>query len=706
MRGAISEMEPSFDLKQWLRDVDISGADKSLDTEAARLFLLNNALINDETGPILAALIISSDGDCGIDAFRDLARCSDPRLAMMAILNILYVLREDNLEDCEFTIPLRPDDPGGEHLTLCKADMPAECDVRAKIAALMPEMTYVFLEKVSDGDFCCDFLTFLLTILMDLSSAETRSSSEIIDLRRVVPTERFLKAIMRVWKRPEYHQHLTETEGDNSLKLGFLVSCYLKCLSTTATDCYDGLSISDTVSSESDEEAVGISALIAMDEWTIKFIIMRMYDGTSSDHERSYLASVLNECACHSSLFKMKLLRNGGLPMITYVMNKSQYASRDEVCFMSLDESAQMMKAAMPQILLLITLADKVLPKHPKPGEGIWLENRQLVITRDLCQVLAAACRFGLRLVVLGRFGNTSEGHMKRIAVISVVSKLMALVWRAGIAVLFQEYPPSLRALRDACIVLFEAPYETVQEACVQIDSTWEEVSSQSELSTLRIGLKGCRELSRNAVLWDSRREQYTNDSFGTLDRTGGICEACLMAPETDLKACGMCKKVFYCSREDQHAHWKGGHRCECAFLRNCVEGCSFVVEEDGCIHGLVTREVGTQGGRLPFEGVLSGQRKELLALGFRLPGVLVEHLGVETERRYYTASQMLFDIAERSDGSLREVNVRVAATVLGVADWSCMVYNGRDGTEEGFGRLSIVFSGSDDSFSLSATLL
>jgi hypothetical protein len=45
-------------------------------------------------------------------------------------------------------------------------------------------------------------------------------------------------------------------------------------------------------------------------------------------------------------------------------------------------------------------------------------------------------------------------------------------------------------------------------------------------------------------------------------------CDYCLESSE-DLKTCSRCKNAYYCSKEHQTLHWKGGHKSECNSIPN-----------------------------------------------------------------------------------------------------------------------------------------
>ena len=51
--------------------------------------------------------------------------------------------------------------------------------------------------------------------------------------------------------------------------------------------------------------------------------------------------------------------------------------------------------------------------------------------------------------------------------------------------------------------------------------------------------------------------------SWQECERAEGLEES----RETRFKACGQCRRVYYCSKECQRLHWKRTHRHECADL-------------------------------------------------------------------------------------------------------------------------------------------
>lgn len=686
-----------FDLKAWVREVDISGADESLDKEAARLLVLNDALVNNESGPILCALIITAEAGKGLDALVELADCSEPRLAMMAVVNLLNTLSEDNLENCEFSLPTNVDSSEGPDLTIRSSDFPSDELVQARAVPATVRLADLFLKRVAAGDFCCDFLTFLLTALMDLSVKCRKRSPDLFLQLSTATDETFLKTIMRTWKASSQHLHRSESEGDASLNLGFLVSCYLQSLVLSREE---QTRIFDETSSESSDEESGLLSLIKLGDWGIKFVLMRIYSSSSTETERAHLFSVLQDCAKRDTTYGVECLRQSTLTALSYAGNSPLLSLMQSNRMLSIEETAVLKETVTSQVLFLITLVNVVTSEHVTPGTGIWLDNKQSKITMELATALSAVGKRALQLVILAQFPLTAHGQLQRKMVTSVVSKLLSVIWKTSLAVLFREYRQSLQLLRRAFQNVLRDIGETTEQICPARGTMWSQLCANAEMAPLRIGVAACKRLAITASEWDAERLDISHPQLTLSSRIRSsrcICEHCLELFSTP-KACARCGAVKYCSIEHQRAHWEKGHKSECLFLRNCLEGTSVTVS-NGRLQGLF--RIRNDSGRMAFSSFMEGQRQELLILSFRLPGLMEEKVGGGV--RYLHFAQKMREVAAYVNaGLLSEADLSAVWALMQVCDNSCMLYSSRS---EDSMTLSLISSGDELSQSFSVAL-
>lgn len=616
-------IQGNFNLRQWLLDADTSGVDESLDEEGKRLFVLNDALANPDYGPVLTGLIVTAEHGCGLDALTELADCSEPRLAMMAIVNMLNVLANENLADMEFVIPDASSTPGSE-LSVSRDDLPSEELVRSKAAKSMLRMSKLFIERATADDFCPDFLTFLLTALMNISMhSEGKEPDQTQADVASIPTEQFLKAILRTWKTPELSNHRSETDNQGSFKLGFLITCYLKSL------CITGGNASGHFAHESTPvDAVhptGVPAIIKIGDWAVKFIIMRLYGPLVTAIERAQLFTVLHHCANQSEEFTKTMIRESVLTAIwrTSAVEDSNFPDSGT---MSSAETTAYLKTTIPPVVLLNYVADYLLADIAVPGSGIWFENKQSRVTMWLARACMSIVKHGMRMVLLSDFPSSEEGCAQSAAVISLVSKLISHVWKAGVCVLFRNYNNAQGPLRQTCIHLFELLNTSVNTFCQQRNLVWDEVSRLNTMTTLQIGVNACNALKQNVDIWFRVRDGGSIEEIEFIECDNDeLCEWCLSVSETPLLTCCECGKVAYCSHEHQRAHWNHGHKAECQLFGNCLEGSSFLCSRAGRLCGLRKGSTTGVNREAPFCGFAEEQSKELLVLGYRLPGVLVE---------------------------------------------------------------------------------
>lgn len=671
-----------FSVWDWLQAQDISCVDESLDADAARLLLLNNAIL-EEGGQVLAALIVTASDENGLHVLADLANGSEPRLAIMAILNLLYVLKTSKLEHAEFIVSLSPDaDPNGaSEMTLSQADMPSEALVATKISLVMPEIACVFIQNVVQGDFCCDFLIGLLTLLMDLSQ-QVGKTTEVAALNEKIPTITFLKCIMRTWKHADLHQHVSETEGHSNMTLGFLVTCYLKSLCLETSPALD-TDISDI---QPEGDFVGIEALTHMGDWAIRFIAMRMYDHSASNVERSYLAGVLQHCAVRDKLFADSMLRLSILPAISFAMDSLHSPTLQHQADISELSMLDLSQICFSFIPLLVSLVDRLLPIHITPSSGIWLNNKQGVISISLCKALRSAYKCAVQLLVFSSLQESVEGKLRKLKAIYVFSKLAVQIWRCGAAVLFRQYSTRFQKIREAYVGLFKELQLVIEDCCTRKEAVWKHLLSSEEMLPVRVILAACHELAKY--------ESGVKDNF-IFEEDGPVCELCLEVPhDKPLRMCARCKKVSYCCNEHQSVHWKMGHKEECMLLRNCFQGSSFTRDENGTIPGLFKEtDAVALDLEIPFADLVASQRKELSLLDCQLPGVLVEVDGnCDSPRKvlYQTRSEIIHGVLKEKtydySGTMKlsnGVKLGVMKSLIHACDRQCMLYLRKGGTKD-----------------------
>eukprot|EP00177_Eucheuma_denticulatum_P008058 GFKZ01014673.1.p1 GENE.GFKZ01014673.1~~GFKZ01014673.1.p1 ORF type:complete len:706 (-),score=63.47 GFKZ01014673.1:1256-3373(-) len=617
-----------FDLRRWLASVDISVADESLSVEAAQLLILNDSLVHEVRGPILASLIISSEEDRGLQALVGLATGSEPRFVAMALLNILYVLRMERSDDNEFSYTPESSESSSE-ITVSASDLPSEDFVRVKIASVMHCIAEHFLEKVSEGDFCPDFLIYLLTILMDLSKDCSKSPEIAMSLARL-PSVRFLKAIIRTWKSADFSAHVSTGEpGDESsdeLALGFLVTCYLRCIAIAPTTSVreepNGALNSSDSAEEGDDEYFGIDAIISMDDWFIKFALMRIYQSQSSSSEREFLVSVLHECAKREASFGRHLV-------------KLQFGSALRYCLKSWEEGLSNTGATSPEMIY-----SKVMKTIWQYFQILWDLSEQLRFGRaavELDETLAGPSKIwfvilldclrvlvvrAFRILIWAELDANPSGNpaILKTSATSLILKSISLCWGVRNNQLRSQPSRAGRARLKSRFKNWSVSLEESIELCLHRQETsWERLSRSRDCDVVRRSLAICTGFSEERLASDQ-------DESG---RSEFICEWCLEKSSRS-KRCGTCHRVWYCSAAHQRAHWQAGHRTECAFVRNSLEGCSFALEESGEIGGLIEAErQGDTAGAIWNEGaelslVEKGQKDELVFLGFRLPGAFL----------------------------------------------------------------------------------
>lgn len=652
-----------FDLRQWLSSTDVSGADDSLDEEAARLLILNDSLLDDESGVILASLIVYAERGHGLEVFEELARGSEPRFVAMALLNILYVLREERTGDCDFLYnPTGTGSPQG--ITIGRRDLPSEKFARARIASIMPQVSSVFLDKVSEGDFCPDFLTYLLTVLMDLSK-DCEASPEVSSHLVRVQSMRFLKAAIRVWKSNEYSSHISAADnGDtDGLNLGFLVSCFLRCVCITALSSHEDTfskheGVGHEMSSEANGDICGVDALLALGDWFIKFVVMRIYQSFSNLTETEYLVSILSECTTRRASFGQRLveLQFGStlvhcLKQYTEITQISQRSTSQLTC-------SRDVKSLWQYFYFLRELSEQLQfgdlsNKHNTEISpiDIWFRNFW-----DALSILS--CR-SVTLLIGTNFGSSNSGCLLRKSVSSVILQTNSLAWTVRTAHISDLSSRERRAWADAKYKdWILGVYASITSCCIAQGSSWDILSIEACAAAVRSSFEVCRSVLEQrhvSCFLAKRTDTDAKDRNCTeRNRSDRLCEWCL-EHSVNTKLCGTCQRVWYCSSEHQRMHWKAGHKTECSFVRNVLKECSINLEQDGRINGLISlKEQGrescnnwTEDTELQYRA--KAQRGELVSLGFRLPGVFMKiyNEGNGVEIRYIHRGELLSELKE-----------------------------------------------------------
>lgn len=665
-----------FDLHEWLSLASTAGADNSLDEDAAQLLVLNDSLLDEVSGPILASVIVSAEDGHGLEAFEELARGSEPRFAAMAIFNILYILREGRSRNCEFSYnPNEPEPAQGT--TISANDLPSEKYVRARVASITPRISSVFLEKVCEGDFCPDFLTYLLTVLMDLSK-DCESSPEIMFSLLSVQSKQFFKEIIRVWKNDEYSSHISTTEnGDaDGLNLGFLVSCYLRCVCITAALLHENTSSDQVaVSPETDNEATteiyGLDALIDLDDWFIKFAIMRIYQTSSSLTEKEYMISILHQCATRRASFGRQLLR-------------LQFGSALLHCLKQYNETVQIPHQAISQLTCSRDIKSlwqyfhtlRLLSEQSHFGDFSDEPNSTMhrpmdVWYRSFWDSLSMLSHRSITVLIGTDFESSNDGYLLKKSVCSLILQISSIAWTMRTV---QMSILSNSTQRTRTKRRFNGWVSGVQakiaSCCTARGSSWGSLSTQGDLAIVRSSLAVCEsvlEAGPTLNLCPDRTNTSSNgEVFVERDTAEKFCEWCF-EQSANAKMCGTCLRVWYCSSEHQRVHWRVGHKTECAFMRNTLEGCSFTFEDNGRVTGIVSVEGLEGAGRgnreiedAEFRNIEKAQKEEMVILGFQLPGMFLEVCnedGRSVEMRYIRRGEFMSETKEErydSDGDER----------------------------------------------------
>jgi hypothetical protein len=63
--------------------------------------------------------------------------------------------------------------------------------------------------------------------------------------------------------------------------------------------------------------------------------------------------------------------------------------------------------------------------------------------------------------------------------------------------------------------------------------------------------------------------QKYSEEKEREMNEKVIACGGCnITQGEVKFQVCAACKKVYYCSKSCQRNHWKGGHKSQCAKLR------------------------------------------------------------------------------------------------------------------------------------------
>lgn len=715
-----------FDLRVWLNALDVSAVDDSLDDSASRLFLLNRVLTSPSAAP-LAALIVYSPMHTGLHVLLDFAHCSDPRLAVMALTNVLHTLNGDAWKQAQLSLSDEDEDIDSQH------DFLSSSDARVRIASVLSLFTDYFLEMVSEGDFCPDYLFYILTLLMELSK-DCDNFPEVHSHIAPIPTTAFLKCIMRTWKTPDRSDHSTVDEKDKNT-LGFLVSCYLGSLCASEPDCHDGAVASDEYvlhsqsDSDSDVEPVGLSALMTIKDWAIKFIIMRLFQSPVDIAERATLIAVLSECAARDRPFAEHLLKLSILPTMKrcFTMGLDNTMSNDTiesdilphrqtetvtttttttttttVTTIETDSNdasstrpniSVNVRHVLPYILLLNTLIDLLLPEPVRPGCGITRTESDPNPAKTLLHTIWDILGAGVRIALQAEFPDTLDGGLFMKSVIAVVGRLVVRVWRVIIAVHGIE--------RVSLLTTYMR--NTIVAVCRAHGVSWQDMSQSCEMAPIRVGILLCDKVASAGPTGAHVRLASSYDDEDDMSDSS-MCECC-MTEGTDAQLCQACHRVSFCDSRHQLMLWKAGHQHECSFFQNRLEGCSFTLVGER-IEGLqkLTTSSKTDG---PFAGIVDSQRKELLVLGFQLPGVFIETLweGRVIEVLYVTRQPMLAKLGRIRDTRERKATAAVLTACLSIIQERCFLYVKVDGMT-GSETLRVYTGSSDESQCLSSALL
>lgn len=310
-------MEP-FSLRAWLQEQDATGADETLSEGDARLFALNQQLLHPHAGPILALNILRLPDSEGIALIASQAQGPEPRFAVMALVGILYILRDiscgadlaGGVEMCTISddgsrseaSEGAEDGEDGEDVTDA-TDADKEEDeaafveryARGKVAGVIPLVVELYLQN--EGDYACgDFVTYLLTLLLDLR----RTHHSV----RTLATPALAKRFMQVWKHASVADHVTDDKAGFSA--GFLVTCY--------------------VGAAPAESIAGLGA------WAVKFFTLRLY---SAPAERAQVMRVMWRAAGCSEDFSECLRTRAVVTALAHMCRGVEKSSGDETCVLA-----------------------------------------------------------------------------------------------------------------------------------------------------------------------------------------------------------------------------------------------------------------------------------------------------------------------------------------------------------------------------------
>lgn len=641
-----------FDINVWLSEVKVDEIDESLSKLETQLFVLSDSLLNENSGPLLAAVIVSAEDEHGIPALVDLADEAEPRMVLVALSNLLYAIQRGHGQEFEYQIS-GGEDEGLDEVSINAEDLPSVGLVKMKISSQLGKLVERFHSMIDDGEFCCDTLTYLLTLLITCS-VEQSTHSEI----RKVASIWFLKTIMRCWLRPEFYTHQTLMEGGTRYTLGFMITCYLKSLIRLLPD------ESVQQNQNLDEEPYGLEAMVHIAKWASKYIVMRLYQKVDAQ-ELTYLLSIVETSASVSKEFIKEILRASFLKDSLFyafsVCKKNSYGKIEDKLHKSLIPGSLLAQSAS----CVNKLIDHTLPQHVTIPYSTDSCSGDLEFIDSILK--------GLEIVVT-EFTTflASDGDKESIYKLFKLhyfsfAQILANVWKAVVLIRHSNtiLPSSnngYEQLRKFHSLLLNLNFDDIQN--------WKGMP----LLDLRM-LESVRE--GILALWSPREEvlqKLLEQESKTVSKESRMqesyilcCEWCLKSGDS-VKLCQKCRKVSYCSADHQKLHWYKGHKAECRFLRESVEneqGLMGVFE--GC--SLKQEYVGNEEEINLFSFLSLRQRDEISSLGMRLPGIFILNIkDVEASFVSYASKSRAISFLEKNT-SFHERSTHEKAVLLSLVN-------------------------------------
>lgn len=300
-------------MRDWLAAQDVSQRDETLDEESARVWLLHRALVDDGSdaegeggeggggggeGPELARAIAGAPD--GVAQIGEAVDCEEPRFAVMAMVDLIAVLKRRIGGDGDGEGERRDEDGGGKTVEWREWAGAVRC-----VAEAVPAVLAVLVRKAGEGDVCGDAMAYAVTLVTFLVGEEAREAVETGHhrpggreaWRRLVEAAsrvEWLKVCMRLWKDNDLAAHVPGVDDrDECHGLGFLVTVFLDALVSAGGGGSGG---------------GGVAALCGMGVWAVSFLSLRLYARGVGEDERVRIVGVLWVCVKFDPQFGARLV--------------------------------------------------------------------------------------------------------------------------------------------------------------------------------------------------------------------------------------------------------------------------------------------------------------------------------------------------------------------------------------------------------------